>query len=345
MRDLRLIGVHEDGQHLLLSDGEGERYRVPLDDALRAATRRDRAHLGQLQIEMEGGLRPREVQALIRSGLSAEEVAERSGWTIEKVHRYEAPVLAEREHVAALARGVRMRSRGTAGGPTLAARAGARLRDRGVDPTQAVWDAARREDGRWTVSVRFPAGGRERVASWVYDSEGQGVQPKDDEARWLSGDDDDQTGPIPTGASVAPGVYDVEAEGGLETPPRPRRTRTDEPIDLTAALRDASMRHRHRPRSRHQPTLPVGDEQAEGVSPPVSAPEPAQAPTPDDRQATDDPVPGTVSEEAPAADPVVAARPARRTRPSVPSWDDVMFGAKPRESAARSGGEGPTPPE
>ena len=44
MRDLRLIGVHEDGLHLLVSDSEGERFRVPLDEPLRAAVRRDRPH-------------------------------------------------------------------------------------------------------------------------------------------------------------------------------------------------------------------------------------------------------------------------------------------------------------
>ena len=70
-----------------------------VDEALRAAARRDRPRLGQLQIEIEGGLRPREVQALIRRGLSAEEVADRAGWTVEKVRRFEGPVLAEREHL------------------------------------------------------------------------------------------------------------------------------------------------------------------------------------------------------------------------------------------------------
>ena len=28
MQDLRLIGVHEDGEHLLLSDADGGRFRV-----------------------------------------------------------------------------------------------------------------------------------------------------------------------------------------------------------------------------------------------------------------------------------------------------------------------------
>jgi len=42
MQDLRLIGVHEDGVHLLLADDEGNRYQLPLDESLRAAARRDR---------------------------------------------------------------------------------------------------------------------------------------------------------------------------------------------------------------------------------------------------------------------------------------------------------------
>ncbi|HOT56515.1 MAG TPA: septation protein SepH, partial [Ornithinibacter sp.] len=36
MQDLRLIGVHEDGQHLLLANADGGRFRLPLDEALRA---------------------------------------------------------------------------------------------------------------------------------------------------------------------------------------------------------------------------------------------------------------------------------------------------------------------
>ncbi len=109
MQHLRLVGVHEDGLHLLLADDEGNRFTVPLDEALRAAARRDRPRLGQLQIEISGGLRPKDVQAMIRAGMTAEEVAERAGWTVEKVHRYEGPILAEREHVAGLARQVRLR--------------------------------------------------------------------------------------------------------------------------------------------------------------------------------------------------------------------------------------------
>ena len=173
MQDLQLIGVHEDGEHLLLSGAEGARFRMPVDEPLRAAIRHDRPRLGRLQTESDGGLRPRDVQALIRAGASAEETAERAGWPVEKVHRYEGPILAEREHVAGLARAARLRTRSGAStgasAPTLSARVSERLKGRGVDPREARWDSWRAEDGPWTVVLTFAAGGRQRQASWSFD--------------------------------------------------------------------------------------------------------------------------------------------------------------------------------
>ncbi|HEY7723372.1 MAG TPA: septation protein SepH [Pedococcus sp.] len=277
MQDLRLIGVHEDGQHLLLADPEGNRYRVPLDEPLRAAARRDRPRLGQLQIEMDGSMRPREVQSLIRAGASAEEVAERSGWPVEKVRRYEGPVLAEREHVAGLARTVTLRGRGGSQGsaPTLAARVGQRLSGRGVDPAVVEWDSARDDEGAWTVILTFPAGGRQRQARWLFDVPARTVTAIDDEARWLSEDDSSgaQT-PIPAPHLVsapvrATTVYDVEAEGGVSASAR-RKTSPEapagerpaqEPVDLMTAMRERASARGKRGSRRKAPATktPVDD--------------------------------------------------------------------------------------
>ncbi len=388
MRDLRLVGVHEDGQHLLLADGEGERYRVPLDEPLRAAVRRDRPRLGQLQIEIDGGMRPREVQALIRAGLSAEEVSERSGWPVEKVARYEGPILAEREYVAGLARGVRLRGRATNGeAPTLASRVSQRLSGRGVDPAQAEWDSARGETGGWTVVVTFPAGGRERQARWAFDVQSRTVTAVDDEARWLSEEDaaGDAT-PIPAphlvGTPVrATTVYDVEAEGGLGAAAAASRahpagaSHADEPLDLMSAMRERAA-HRGRPRRRRtspaqtpgdsvprEDALPLedlaydpetmpappsakgahprdaGDDTAADVAEASDAPEPARRPEPDQRNgahgspaahrgADDD-----SGQDDTGHDGIRKPRTPRRKsgRPAVPSWDDVVFGARPRD--------------
>lgn len=254
MQDLQLIGVHEDGEHLLLSGAGDSRFLLPVDEELRAAVRRDRPHLGQQQIEADGGLRPRDVQALIRAGASSDEAATRAGWTVEKVHRYEGPILAEREHVAGLAQKARLRTRnGVSGGvaPTLSARVAERLKSRDVEVTETNWDSWRAQGGPWTVVLTFAAGGRQRQASWSFDLADRTVSAVDDEARWLSEEVQTAKGPIPAPPHrPSPGrdttVYDVEAEGGLR--PVSREDHQDDPLDLMSAMRRrSSARGRRRP--------------------------------------------------------------------------------------------------
>lgn len=394
MRDLRLIGVHEDGQHLLMSDAEGGRYRIPLDEPLRAAARRDRPRLGQLQIEIEGGMRPREVQALIRGGFSAEEVADRAGWTVEKVRRYEGPILAERGHVAGLARQVRLRGRGSQGAaaPTLAARVAQRLTGRGVDPALADWDSARSEDGAWTVVVTFPAGGRERSARWAFDVQDRTVTAVDDEARWLSEEDSSgAASPLPAPHLVSAPVrtttvYDVEAEGGVAASARRKPSdeagagaSREEPLDLMTAMRErASARgrrgrrkgaavqtpvdeapredalpleeiaydpetmppppaargthHRDEPAGVGDDVLPAAESAAASHHEAAPAPEGAIEPGTDAEESADDVTEASADAEPEPERKASGARTGRRSgRPSVPSWDDVMFGAKPRD--------------
>ena len=392
MEDLRLIGVQEDGEHLLLSGPDGEHYRLVLDDALRAAARRDRPGLGQLQIQMEGGMRPREVQSLIRAGATAEEVAERAGWTVEKVRRYEVPIIAERVHIAEQARLVRVRTRGGSGAagaggsaaPTLQGRVAQRMRERGVDPDRNVWDSWRAvEERHWTVVLTFAAGGRQRQAVWTYDPVLRTVEPAEDEARWLSADEPAAVGPLPPVPARASSVYDVEAEGGVgASPRRPGATSSpeEEPLDLMTAMRQRTTVGRRAGRRRsgsHEPVrrevapaLPLESERhleepAEpsatelqvpyvdpepGIEPPGAEspplehewvePEPAVVETvalePVEEsveesveqpleERTDEPDEERASEPTPLAKKAAARR---KPRPSVPSWDDIMFGAK-----------------
>jgi Protein of unknown function (DUF3071) len=183
MQDLTLVGVQDDGEHLVLSAADGQRFRVRVDEPLRAAARRDRARLGQLQNELDGRLRPRDIQARIRAGHTAQEVADEAGLPIDHVRRFEGPVLAEREFIARQAQGVRVRRPGVGTQPTLGDLAGERLTRRAVDDRAAAWDAFRREDGQWVVTLDFPAGGRNRMATWTFDPQLRHVTPLDDEAR------------------------------------------------------------------------------------------------------------------------------------------------------------------
>jgi hypothetical protein len=370
MHDLRLVGVHEDGQHLLLADSDGGRYRLPLDEPLRAAARRDRARLGQLQIEIDGGLRPRDVQAMIRAGASAEDVAHRCGWSVEKVRRYEGPILAEREHVARMARAVRLRGRTAPSGrpaPTLEARVHQRLAGRGVEADTAAWDAARNQEGEWSVVLSFTAGGRERQARWSFDPSARAVTAADDEARWLSEEDSSgaTASPLPAPHLVAAparavAVYDVEAEGGIRPGDRQRpgggggpETTGPEPVDLMSAMRERSAARGRRSGStrRRSATAAPGQGQPredalplehiaydpETMAPPPAAggPHPADEAAPaDDRDGVARPERTADAANGPAGCDVLPAgrrQPRRNRRPSVPSWDDVMFGSRPPE--------------
>ncbi len=198
MREARLVGLSQDGEQLILAMAEtGEEFAIPVDDRLRAALRGDRARLGQLEIQMESALRPRDIQARIRAGESPEAVAAVAQMPMERVMAFAGPVLAERDHIASLAQRASVRRRGGAESPTrnLGAWVTDRLRTRHVDPASAEWDAWRREDGRWAVRVSYyvEAGDEaeqkdEKVAMFAYDAPGRYAVPDDDEARWLIGE-------------------------------------------------------------------------------------------------------------------------------------------------------------
>ncbi|HQV21423.1 MAG TPA: septation protein SepH, partial [Gordonia sp. (in: high G+C Gram-positive bacteria)] len=64
MRELRVVGVDTDGKRVICQDPDTtERFAIVADERLRAAARGDLSRLGQIQIEMESSLRPREIQA------------------------------------------------------------------------------------------------------------------------------------------------------------------------------------------------------------------------------------------------------------------------------------------
>ncbi len=366
MADLRIIGVDDDGAHLVLGDDHGGRFTLAIDDQLLAAARRDRPRLGQLQIAIDGGATAKDVQALIRSGLTAEEAADRSGWTVEKVRRFEGPVIAERQHMAEQARRCAVEPRGDR--PiSLGERVSRRLGDRGVDPQSGEWDSARDDRGAWSVTLRFSAGGQQRHASWRFEPLGGSVVPVNDEARWLS--EPDTPGPIPT-PHVLPDsdplsvVYDVEADGGVHAGGRHRGS--SEPIDLMAAMRDHARAAR-RPRRRGGPSatpvappldaLPIEDLAFDPAFMPPPPPSRGDHPIAAHLDEADYAVAGTVEEgsevseaegSATADAPEVAesstpaqaaapttASPRRSGRAQVPSWDDIVFGTR--------GSDGSTP--
>ena len=318
MVHLTLAGLSEDGKRLLLVSDAGVEFTLDVDARFRAALRGDHARLGQLEIQMDSALRPRDIQARIRAGESPETVAAAAQTTVEKIMPYAAPVLAEREHVAQRAQRASIRRPATAGAApagsrTLGDAVGSHLRALNVDPGGVDWDAWRREDGRWTLTAAYRSPAREGEAAFTFDAPGNYVSAEDDDARWLIGD-----GGVPAATVTA-----TPADDDLATARRRR---------LAAVPPDE---------------LPLGEDAIDLVSDdPVDAPDEfatlgSEAPV---EAYLDEPDPLTrTSELDRVEDPdeadraehdrddlradEPAGRPAKRKgRASVPSWDEIMFG-------------------
>jgi Protein of unknown function (DUF3071) len=294
MQELRLVGVNDDGSRVVLVSHDGTRYTTPIDERLEAAARRDRARLGQLEIELGTGLRPRDIQARIRSGETAEAVATSAGITMERVRRFAGPVLAEREYMAREARRAAVR-RPAADGvpPRLGDIVTERLVARGIDVETVRWDAWRRDDGRWLVQLDIDA---TTTATWLYDVAGRSVAAEDDEARALSGE-------------RGPDVDDVSLLADVIGTGSPEQDESSEQVDPPAA------EHPFIPRLAAVGAEDSGDDGQQRRPIALDAARRTTAPRRErmvghtDKQAIADGV-----------------RPGRRA--TVPSWDDIVFGRR-----------------
>ena len=348
MVDLELVGIHADGENLILIGPDGERHRLAIDEALRAAVRRDRPQLEKLRVD--SAIRPRDIQVLIRAGASAEDVAQDSGLPIEQVRRYEGPVVAERTHVAQRARLITIGR--DAGSPELGDLVIDRLAARGVDAESVTWDARRRGGEPWEVVARFVAGDREREAAWQVDLASRTLTALDDESRWLSETELGGAGPrrhlssvraarlydVETDADIAPSLSAVDAVIRDSRPfAGPEHEEVRGPAERTPSDTEALLDELNASRGVRQ-RVEIDDDAlaAEAVKEPMlwEDPPPAHPAASHPEEALDAgvvPIPPHLADPDPEPEgPSGKARkaPKRHRRTSVPSWDEIVFGAK-----------------
>ena len=346
MEQLKVIGTEDDS--LVLATESGDRYALPLDDLLRAEARRARR-------ERDGDPRaakasPREIQAHIRAGLSAQDVAELLGTSVEDVARFEGPVLAEREHVVGQALAVPVLLAGDLehdGLPTFGTAIRAKLAEaEAVGERWTSW----KESGSWVVKLEFSAADIDRDARWGFDPKRGTLTPTNAEAVQLSRQGSLPEGLIPRLRALdsAPVVKDDSRfDSGAFGPRRMPEPSADldapvvaEPVapavqhaaikrapDVpatsaeTADLLDALRRRR----GQREP-LPGMSEEDDRAHAPIAlfdALEPGydELPAPElDLQPAEE-----LREPARAG----GGEPGRRKgRPAMPSWDEIVFGAR-----------------
>jgi len=191
MQHLTPVGLSEDGKRLVLVSETGEEFGVEVDHRFRTALQGANARHGQWEMKMESALRPRDIQARIRAGESAEDVADAAQTTVDSIMAFAAPVLAERAHVAqtALKASIRRRSNeANPAGRTVDEASRLYLTAIGVRADDLTWDAWRRDDGRWVLTAVYAVRGDARRAEFTYDVPGRYVLAENDEARLLTGE-------------------------------------------------------------------------------------------------------------------------------------------------------------
>ncbi len=331
MQELRFVAVSEDGSYAVLAvPGRSARFTLPIDERLRAVALGQTSRLAQYEIEVESPLRPKEIQARIRAGETAEEIADAAGIPVERVRWFEGPVLAERAYVADQAQSASVRRAGdSASGPRLGDIVPGRLSAAGVDPADGQWDSRKRGDGNWQVSLTFSASGRLHIAEWIFDPRRRHVMPDDDNAARLSLPDSELP-PLPASlpgeATVTPlaprlgaaaGMGSGSLGGGLNARPADGRFRAEShapsPVLSRPAYRDpvpeppaaapqaqaaARSSSPDSERSRPAPQRPLRYEEPDDLDA-VPEPEPVAVAAPADR-----PEPAAAQAAADAAEPV-----------------------------------------
>jgi hypothetical protein len=360
MPELRVVAVSNDGTRLVLKAADSTEYTLPIDERLRAAVRGDRPRLGQIEIEVESHLRPRDIQARIRAGASAEEVASLAGIPVDRVRRFEGPVLAERAFMAERARKTPVRRPGENTGPQLGEAVSERLLLRGADKETIQWDSWRRDDGTWEVLLVYRVATEPHSASWTYDPPRRLVQAVDDEARSLIGETDDIAAPEPSFPFVPriarlprdrPSLdrpLDRALDRQLDRPSVPPPPEPSEENTATAATAAVSEAERDSltslleavPSFRgdmivpERPALPTTDlppaeeaeQDPEAEEPPAASAGAGSAYAdvlmPRSVASHRDRLTGTTDRQAEAD----GVRPGRRA--AVPSWDEIVFGTR-----------------
>ena len=223
MTELRVVGRSDDGDHLELTDNEGNKFTVRVNDSLRASVNERRL---TPVIESTPQFSIKEIQARLRAGESFAEVSRISGLSLEKIERYASPILQERAWIIELAE--KASPKGTS--LPLSELVIQRLAPRGVNMNQISWNTWRLDDGTWNLVLMYPSRDGQSEATWNFDSNKRTLASRDDGARWINGEE------IPSKQNTRSermndhGVL-FPMEGETPQPPRLVAVRTDPMID------------------------------------------------------------------------------------------------------------------
>ncbi|PCE13915.1 hypothetical protein AUC47_04485 [Microbacterium sp. SZ1] len=348
MENVTIVGT--EAGVLVLATESGERFALPIDDVLhreiRRATRQSEPATQRLAAS------PRDIQAQIRAGLTAPEVAELLGIDVEDVERFEGPVLAEREHVIGQALAVPVLIGSDVepdAQPTFGTAIRAKLAD--VEASAERW-ASWKEDRTWIIKLEFTANEVDHDARWSFDPRRSALAPLNADATQLSRQGSLPEGLIPRLRAVesertaSPYKDDSRFDSGafgprlVPTPPIDAEgEESSQPERSSSAVQDAATKRapeststspetadllealrRRRGQREAAPLLEETDED-EADSSPIALFDAFETAEPEQEE----------PEPEPSPEPSNDGGSRRRRRNAMPSWDEIVFGARTDE--------------
>ncbi len=343
MEQLKLIGTEEGV--LVLATESGERFSLAADETLRAQLRRLQRDTEPRAVRAN----PREIQAHIRSGLSAEEVAELLGARLDDVQRYERPVLAEREHVVGQALAVPVLIGGELdpdAQPTFGAAVRAKLAEAGAVGER--WTSWREETG-WIVKLEFTSNEVGHDARWSFDPRRSALAPLNADATQLSRQGSLPEGLIPRLRALDSSPlkdasrFDSGAFGPRRVEPEAHVTAPDVRVPTAAAVQEAAIKRAPdgavtsaetadllealRRRRGQRESMPGDETEARPAHSPVALFD-ALEPGYDDAPPANDDSPSDIDDTV-----ISESARNRKGRTSMPSWDEIVFGARTEDGS------------
>ena len=341
MEQLKVIGTEDDV--LVLATESGERFSLAVDDVLRSELRKARKDRDRDADTVRPS--PREIQSHIRAGLSAQEVAELLDARVEDVARFEGPVLAEREHIVGQALAVPVLLGAELDPdvhPTFGSAVRAKLTEAGASGER--WTSWKEPTG-WVIKLEFAANEVEHDARWGFDPRRSTLSPLNADAIQLSRQGSLPEGLIPRlrALDAAPAKDDTRFDSGAFGPRRLPDADLDTPElhePVAPAVQQAAIKRAdaatvtssetadllealRRRRGQRDP-LPGTDQATPARSHAPVALFDALEPGYDENSSADSDRARTEAEQSAVAE--AAGR--RKGRTSMPSWDEIVFGAR-----------------
>ncbi|WP_298118952.1 septation protein SepH, partial [uncultured Aurantimicrobium sp.] len=293
---------------------------------------------------------PKDIQSHLRAGLSNDEISALTGASLDLIQRFETPVLAEREFIITSALSVPTQTTVETETGNLSTAFGTVITQRlhSLSASAERWATWKEETGSWVVKLEFTANGIEHDARWSFEPRKRTLTPANSDASTLSQKGELSTGLIPKLRAVATDSADtvifepvqvahpqpVAAVPESSVTPAAEETREHSP---TADLLEALRKRRN---DRESTPAWLKDEiSAATDSVDVVSDDTVISGETVEFDATinfTEPFDMSVSEEVPIVTEAKndSKQIGKNGRPSMPSWDDIVFGTRSDDDTA-----------